>query len=190
MRLLNANGGQLAFNDDFEVSLNSRITFSAQTSGTFYLEFRFRHRNLYAQLEWNRDDPSDIPSDDYSDRVGDASSSLGALAVGGSRTGRIETRGDTDIFAVILAAGKTYTLNLSVAASGGLNDPVMRLLNSSGAQLAINDDFGGSRNSQITFTAISSGTYYVEARAYGANRPATTSRLRGTARPATGRQLP
>ncbi|GLS29356.1 pre-peptidase C-terminal domain-containing protein [Neomesorhizobium albiziae] len=173
LRLLNANGGQLAFNDDFGWSLNSRITFTAQTSGTFYLEasnFSSGTGTYTLTSSGTTTTPPTSPSDDYSDRVGDASSPLGALAVGGSRTGRIETSGDTDIFAVTLEAGKTYTLNLSSAASGGLSDPVMRLLNSSGVQLAINDDFGGSRNSQITFTATSSGTYFVEAKAYAASQ--------------------
>lgn len=181
LRLLNANGTQLALDDDSGPGTNARITFTAQTAGTYYLEASNYGTGTGAYTLTSSGNPAPV-IDDFSDRVGDASSPVGTLAVGGSTTGRVETRGDTDIFAVTLEAGRTYTLNLDSATTGGLGDTVMRLLNASGTQLAINDDFGGGTNSQITFTATSSGTYYVEAKGYATTQ---TGNYTVTARDAT-----
>jgi len=167
LRLLSGSGGQLSFDDDSGPGSNARITFTAQSSGTFYLEASNYGTGTGGYTLTSSGNPAPV-TDDYSDRVGDTTAPVGALAIGGSQAGRIETRGDTDIFAVSLEAGRSYTFNLNSAASGGLGDTVMRLLNSSGGQLALNDDFGGSTNSQISFTAASSGTYYIEARGYQA----------------------
>jgi methionine-rich copper-binding protein CopC len=53
--------------------------------------------------------------------------------------------------------------------SSGSLDPFLRLLNESGSQIKDNDDFAPpSLNSQITFTATSSGTYYLEAKGFDA----------------------
>lgn len=73
------------------------------------------------------------------------------------------TAGDQDWVAVTLTAGQTYRFNLNGVT---LSDPYLELRNSGGSIIAVNDDFGGTRNSQITITATSSGTYYLNARAY------------------------
>ena len=64
-------------------------------------------------------------SDDYLATTG----TTGAVSVGGSATGDIETwRGDRDWFAVSLEAGKTYRFDLEGAPTGGgtLPDPYLR----------------------------------------------------------------
>ena len=88
---------------------------------------------------------------------------LGVVTIGAAATtGSIETAEDVDGFRVSLTAGVTYTFNLNVT-SGSL-DPYLELYDSiedDEDPVAFNDDFGSSLNSQITFTATSSGTYYV-----------------------------
>ena len=54
-------------------------------------------------------------SDDYSANV----QTTGAVAVGGSATGSIETAHDQDWFAVELEAGRTYQFDLGGSPSGG-----------------------------------------------------------------------
>ncbi|GJD96432.1 PPC domain-containing protein [Methylobacterium iners] len=98
-------------------------------------------------------------ADDYRDALPDTTAPFGTLAPGGRVTGSIETAGDRDVFAITLAAGQTYTFGLNRAATAGLADPVLSLQNANGTTLASNDDFGGSRNSQITYTAATSGTF-------------------------------
>ena len=95
------------------------------------------------------------------------------VAVGGSATGEIETAGDKDWFAVELEAGRTYRFDLQGAPDGHgtLSDTFLRRIldaegNKSigdGQHRTYNDDFQGSRDSRVTFTATETGTYYVEA---------------------------
>ena len=77
-------------------------------------------------------------SDDYS---ADAQTT-GAVAVGGSTTGTIETAYDEDWFAVDLVAGRTYAIDLrgSPTDDGTLSDPYLRGIH----------DAGGNRISNTT----------------------------------------
>ncbi len=104
----------------------------------------------------------DFVSDDFSDTTG----STGQVSVGGAAsTGAIGTSGDTDVFKVTLTAGVTYTFDLK-AASGSLN-PYLSLFDPSVTQVAFNNDNGSSVNSQFTYTAAVSGTYYLLASDFG-----------------------
>ena len=95
----------------------------------------------------------------------------GTVAVGGSATGDIETSKDFDWFAVDLVAGHTYVIDLEGADSGGgaLQDPVLRGLYDAGGNRiagARDNDGGTGRDARLTFTAATTGTYYIEARGH------------------------
>ena len=95
----------------------------------------------------------------------------GAVAVGGSATGEIETSKDFDWFAVDLVAGHTYVIDLEGADSGGgaLQDPVLRgLYDADGNRIAgaRDNDGGVGRDARLTFTAATTGAYYIEARGH------------------------
>ena len=95
----------------------------------------------------------------------------GAVAVGGSATGDIETSKDFDWFAVDLVAGHTYVIDLEGADSGGgaLQDPVLRgLYDADGNRIAgaRDNDGGAGRDARLTFTAATTGAYYIEARGH------------------------
>lgn len=166
LRLLGSSGSVIATNDDFGGSLNSRISYTASSSGTFYLDARGYGSNTGSYTLASTGTPP-AATDDYRDSVTDLSAPLGALVAGTASSGRIETSGDKDLFSFTVAAGETYVFNLSNASgSGSLADPLLRLLDANGGQIAINDDFGGGRNSQITYTAAASGTVYLEAGGY------------------------
>ncbi|MEB3266447.1 MAG: S8 family peptidase [Cyanobacteriota bacterium] len=98
-------------------------------------------------------------ADDY------AASTLttGRVTVGGASLGTLETMRDHDWFAVDLSAGRTYALRQQ---GSGLADPMLRLRNAAGRQLASNDDAEGTLNSLITFTPTRSGRYYMDAASY------------------------
>ncbi len=86
------------------------------------------------------------------------------LAIGGSETGVINSVGDHDWFKVSLVAGQSYVFTMN-----GAEDAYLELYNQSGTLLAFDDDGAtaiGSLNSVLRFTATTTGTYFLNARAY------------------------
>jgi Ca2+-binding RTX toxin-like protein len=166
LALMSANGTVLAYSDDFGGTRDSRISFTASVSGTYYLaaqgyEFITGTYKLKATL-------LALPPDDFSDFFGDTSTTAGALVVGATATGTIESAWDTDMFAVELSAGMVYVIELQGTDGGGgtLTDPFLSILDDGGTLLAYGDDANGTRDSSITITANSTGTYWVQAAAY------------------------
>jgi methionine-rich copper-binding protein CopC len=78
-------------------------------------------------------------------------------------TGVIEVANDADLFKVTLTAGTAYVFNLT-RTTGGLSDPYLYLYSPDVVQLASDDESGGNSNASISFTATSSGTYFLGAR--------------------------
>jgi hypothetical protein len=78
-------------------------------------------------------------------------------------TGELETSSDTDMFRVVLEAGKQYQFNLNSTSD---MDPVLSLYGAAGTLIASNDDTNG-RDSQITFTATESGIHYLSVESWG-----------------------
>jgi subtilisin family serine protease len=99
--------------------------------------------------------------DDY----GDSAAAAAAISVPSSTAAQIDKNGDMDWFKFQAAAGKSYVFNVQL---GTLADSVLYLYGSGGtSQLAFNDDYGSSSASRITWTAPSSGVYYLAVGAYG-----------------------
>jgi len=91
-------------------------------------------------------------------------STTGTVPIGTSRSGVLELTADRDWFAIDLQMGRRYEFRLN---SAGLADPMLRLRNNTGTELASNDDISSTNfNSLISFTASSSGRYYLEAAAF------------------------
>ncbi|MBF0261945.1 MAG: tandem-95 repeat protein, partial [Magnetococcales bacterium] len=88
------------------------------------------------------------------------------VAVNGSVNDVIDALGDQDWFYVQLTAGSTYQFNLngSTGGYGTLGDPYLRFLDGNGGQLDENDDYNGL-NSQINYSIVTTGTYFLEANA-------------------------
>uniref|UniRef100_UPI00286E82FE M10 family metallopeptidase C-terminal domain-containing protein n=1 Tax=Sphingomonas sp. TaxID=28214 RepID=UPI00286E82FE len=97
----------------------------------------------------------DIPGD---------TTTTATISVGGTLSDNIEVAGDHDWIRIDLTAGQSIVITLN---GDTLSDPYLRLLNSSGTQLAVNDDYGGTLDSRISFTATTTGTYYIDASAFG-----------------------
>lgn len=77
-------------------------------------------------------------------------------------------------YTIQLAASQTVTISAE-AISGGL-DTVLALFNAAGEEVAFNDDFGGTLNSQIGYTAREAGTYTIVV----ANYPGSSGEYRLT----------
>lgn len=109
----------------------------------------------------------------------DAGDTLATAAVVGIRSGEIRLSGrigdgsattrDVDLYRVTLAAGQTVTIDVDAATlSGGSTlDSYVRLFNSAGRQLAVNDDDPSTYDSLLSFRATTAGTYFVGVSGYG-----------------------
>ena len=160
LRLRDSAGNSLASNDDNGTNLNSRITYDATSSSTYYLSTG--SSNVASGTGTYRVSAADVTpavTDDFTS----STATTGSVSVGGSTTGNIETGGDTDWFRITLTAGHRYQFDLqgSPTGQGTLADPFLRLRDSAGNSLASNDDNGTNLNSRITYDATSSSTYYL-----------------------------
>ena len=109
---------------------------------------------------------SAVPSvvDDAPNVAGTTSPVISLDATGkGTRSGRLETRGDRDAFRVNIAVAGTYQFD-QVGVS--LSDSYLRLLDSSRRELVSADNGAGGLNSRITRT-MTTGTYYLVAGSKG-----------------------
>jgi len=154
-------------NDDGGTGLNSQIDFAPTTTGDYFISASAFGSGVGTYKLLLNQTNTGAPTDDFTETTG----TTGSVSVGGSSNGSIEAIGDNDWFAVDLVAGQTYRLDLEgTETSGGtLADPYLRgIYNSSGTEIpgAIDDDGGAGRNSQLAFTASSTGTHYISAGAY------------------------
>ncbi len=160
LTLSNATGGQVASGASLGGAADDRITYTATTSGTYYLAAA--GNTLAGDGSYTLSAAAGTATDDYRDSIGDTTAPLGALTVNGSKTGFIETVGDSDVFAISLTAGQTYTFDLAGSGGSALADPQLKLLNAGGALLSSNNDFNGP-NARIVYTATANGAYYLDA---------------------------
>ncbi|WP_378942523.1 M10 family metallopeptidase C-terminal domain-containing protein [Paracoccus sp. R86501] len=86
------------------------------------------------------------------------------MTVGDDFRGRIDRDGDSDWIKIRLEAGQTYRFDLT---GNSLSDPMLALHDPKGSLLASNDDAGSGLDSQIIFTAVQTGTHYLDASAFG-----------------------
>ena len=152
-------------NDDGGVSYNSRLEFTASSSGTFYLSAGGYGSNAGDYI-------LRISELDAVDDYGSSTTTAGSVTVGGIVNGNIEESADEDWFGVSLQAGQSYEISLegSPTLAGTLSDTYLRgIYDSSGSLIASssNDDGGVSTNSLLEFVPASSGIYYISAGAYG-----------------------
>jgi methionine-rich copper-binding protein CopC len=92
------------------------------------------------------------------------------IADGAPGFGEVNTIGDTDWFRISLIAGRAYTfyLEADTSSTAPLLDPVLTLYGPTSSQITTNDDATPQvRYSQISYTAPTSGNYYLEARGFG-----------------------
>jgi serralysin len=105
----------------------------------------------------------------FSDSVAGSTSTTDTLSVDGSARGFVNSAGDQDWYRVNLVAGQQYTFALNGFGKGAISDPFLRLLNASGAEIVSNDDSGPLAGALLTYTATTTGTFYVSAGGYNSS---------------------
>ncbi len=154
IRLIGNDGStELDFDDDSGDGLASRIVWRASKSGTYFVEvsgFDSSVGTYELTIE-----AIDASVDDHGNGRFDAT----PINFPSATAGDLESIGDTDWFEFIATVGVTYEFSTELI---GLNDSTLRLLNRGGIELEFNDDNGFGFDSQITWTAPSSGNYYIE----------------------------
>ena len=144
---------------------NSRVTFTAPGSATYYVAAGTSSRDDEGTYTLSVTDVTDSVPDDFAagTRKG------GTVQVGASATGEIETSWDRDWFSVTLEAGRTYRIDLEGiwTKAGTLREPYLHGVHDAhGALLDGTTDnrySGAGYNTRVYFTAASDDTYYVAA---------------------------
>ncbi|MBF0124212.1 MAG: PPC domain-containing protein [Magnetococcales bacterium] len=162
LRLLDASGSEVAYDNDLGIGLESALFFTPPLSGNYYLsaEGADRWATGSYRLTINRDGADDYPA---------STLTSSRLTVGSSLNGLLEVAGDHDWCAVTLVAGHNYQINLvgvAVGAMSAVEDPALRLMDDAGTTLQYNDDIDTSFNAGITYRASRSGTYYLSAEGF------------------------
>jgi PKD repeat protein len=188
--LLDANGAQLAVDDDGGSSTNgqlsSKITYNAATTGTFFVKVaRYGASGPAGRYDLRISAATAPPTtgcDAY--ESDDTAATAKVIAVGTSQQHALCTGTDQDWMKVTLIAGSKYTIETLGLAAG--NDTVEYVYASNGTtQVAVDDDGGNATNGQLssklTYTAPSTGTYFIKVIRYGSGTPAGAYTARVTA---------
>jgi subtilisin family serine protease len=133
--------------------------------------------------------PPPSTSGEPNDSIGTATAitlSSGAASVSGTIGDGTYGAADVDFYAVSVAAGAVLTVDIDAATLGSSLDSYVRVFNASGAQVAFNDDAGGSYDSLVTYSAATSGTYFIGVSSYGNSSYAATTAGSGRAGSTTG----
>lgn len=137
----------------------------------------FRHPSIKAQ---GAEDSGSLASKMLSANIsesGDAPAVIGGnplIQVGDRFSGTLSTASDADVVRIQLVGGQQYTFTLF--GTGGRNlaveDPVLTVVNANGNVIVSNDDIEGFNNlfSGVTFTAPTSGSYYISIEGYDSGR--------------------
>ena len=184
--IYNSSGSRLSgtTNDDGGTRTNSRVDFTASSSGYYYVSagayssrtgtYRLTATalNSVSNSSSSSSSSSRSSSRSSSSDIAANTGTQGRLSLGSNRTGNIERSGDQDWFRIHLNRGQRVRFDLegSPTGRGSLRDTYLRgIYDSSGNYISgtRNDDGGTGYNSRVNFTASSSGYYYVAAGAYG-----------------------
>ncbi|MCB4784380.1 MAG: PPC domain-containing protein, partial [Sulfurovum sp.] len=168
--LLDANGRQIAFNDNAGGDANGRQIVFNDNAGGLNQNFRIS-RNVKAgtyyvkvkhhspTLTGNYSLVSHFVLDDY----GDTRSTATPINPNSTTAGRLERDGDVDWFKIQISTSRR-TL---VVETTGSTDTIGELYDASGTQIATNNNGGTGNNFKISKFIMATGTYYVKVRHSG-----------------------
>ena len=148
---------QLAYNDDYEGSLASRILWVAPSSGSYYVEVASLGDGT-GSYTLTVAAPDIV--DDHADTIGEATT----VKTGGAVLGVVDYPSDVDLFVFEAVEGELYQIDVAL---GTLSDSVVALYDTDDTELAFNDDYSGSAASRVFWEAPSSGSYYVAVASWG-----------------------
>lgn len=102
-----------------------------------------------------------------SDAAGDSSTTY-SMSAGDTFAGTIGTNTDTDWIQITFVEGNVYTIDAIGDGNGSTSgyDTDLRIFDVNGSELAYNDGAGAGYDAQLTYTATSSGTFFIEVSSY------------------------
>ncbi len=152
-----ADGGELVRDDDGGEGLNSWLEFTATGAGAYYVEVRGFTDDAAGRyvLSITQGEIGDTPDGaEYLDPMSDG------------RTGTIGAAGDVDWFAVAMVEGRPYRLYAEGADPEPLADPLLKLYDQQGNEVAMDDDGGAGLNSYLNYTSVTGGVYFAAVSSY------------------------
>ncbi len=161
LRVVDREGTELASNDDGEGSLNSALEFIPAANGDVFIEAR-GYADAYTGRYALNIAAERLPRDS----VGNSTSTGGRITAGRTIEGSLDFPSDSDWYRIRLTEGQSYRFALDASGESPIGDPLIRLRDASGAELAVDDDGGDGLNSYLEFTAPTTGNYYVEASSF------------------------
>ncbi len=185
LRVFDAAGTEVAFNDDAGSTTDSRLSFTAMVDGIHYVGVSGFGNSRYAPIDGSGTRNSNFsgayqldlrrvtPPLEPNDRLADATPVVlqsGAATFSGAIGDGVHGTRDVDLFALTLVVGQIVTLDVNAWDTGSNLDSYLRIFDSSGRELAANDDSAGSRDSFLRFAAPASDTFYVGLSGYGNGR--------------------
>ena len=156
LTLLSPEGVEVASNDDGGTQTNSYLTFMSPTGGSYIASvsaYDEQGAGGYSLYAYDTDVPGTYGTDEYLDS-----------SVGDDRASAIEFEGDKDSYSVSLDEGRTYLIEVVSEGERPLRNPALTVLNSSGEEVASDEDGGAGLNAQLRFTPESTDIYYIQAR--------------------------
>jgi len=156
------------FDNDSGFGNNAQVTFSPEESGIYFVAAAANSFGIGDYTLSVSKNENVVPEQEVVDVATDSTSTTVTLSVAESITGAIDFRDDKDWIKTSLVAGSQYTFNLlgSSTNSGTLNDPyIWGLYDQNGNVITktSDDDGGFGFNSQLIYTASSTGDYYISA---------------------------
>jgi len=158
IRVYDAAGTELVFDDDGGEGLNSYLEFTAAATGNYFIEARGFSEEAIGSYTLTANS-GDIPAD--------ASTDIGLSADGDYREGMLSPVGDRDWYRIELTEGQA----LRIAADGSgtpdaLGDPYLIMYGPDGAEVGRDDDSGEGVNAWLEYQATVAGTHFIEARGF------------------------
>src|SRR5262245_6460061 len=162
LAIYDAQGNQVAVNDDNGGTLNSALHYAPRESGQVFVEARGFNPEATGPYRLAVS-AAPVPPDDVGN---DAASTRAQIRSGQTVTGALETEGDVDVYRLRARSGQTYHVTLAGSGDAGLGDPLLRIVDRQGAELTSNDDSEDGLNSAVDFSPQQSGDVFIEARAF------------------------
>lgn len=175
--LLHHNNAQVAYNDDFNSTRQSRMSYTAKQSGTYEIVVTSFSANEVGNYRLTIGTGSSTVTNNGSKNTPTKSSnqviplSMNSTARGTISNSDRSWRGKhADVYGIIVHPGYTYTVELR-----GSFDTFVAVFDGA-REIGSNDDYNGSTNhSRFSFIARSSGQYLVFASSYTENQAGSYS---------------
>jgi len=156
--IYDAEGTQLATDDDGGEGLNSWLEFQAPAAGTYFVEARG-----FVEDAQGRYTLTLTPGE-----IGNGADGAEYLQpTNEPRSSVINTAGDVDWFVVELIEGRSYRFNVESGDPNPLADPILTLYNSEGTQIAQDDDGGAGLNSYLSYASPTGGPVFLAVSGFG-----------------------